>query len=180
MSDVFNLLTSVGPKPFLNINCNSVNCTTLTATNIINANSNLSVFNATNSGSVIVAQSATNSALCIGSLITCPNYNPVSNIFTAPVPGYYQFYFNCSVQNGGIANVGCRATFVQNSALSLVQCLLTVVAPTPAFNSDMSLNYVAFMNVGDTMGYNFINTNASANTVLVFQPQFNGFLISQL
>lgn len=179
MSDTFELLTSVGPKPFLNINCNDINCNDLVAASITDLSAQSSIFNANQSAGMFstLAQGAAVTNACDAASISNANLNLGTNVFTAPVAGDYSFSLQFDATN--LANpqdVRVTGAFSVNAVVGTNRIIYYPAAVALLTNS-FAMNDIFRLAVGDTVGYRIRNDGLVANNVRITQAQFIGNLL---
>ncbi len=178
MSDAFELLTNVGPKPFLNINCNNVNCNVLTANQIIDLGSSSSLFNYAQSGLLVMANGASTSTACDTFLIASTDFTVSTNTYTAPLTGNYRFDLQANFVNlNNPQDVYITLGFLVNSVSSGVVRALSYPAATPLISNSSIKSDLIHLNVGDTVNYIITNVNSVVNTIRLTGCQFMGVLL---
>lgn len=172
MSDIYTLLTSVGPKPFLNINCNNITCNELIAKNIIDS-SPLVVFNYEELPGVFgLPAGARRTNACTSPVVPNADFVIATNIFTVPITGTYVFDLQLNVRSAIVQDISCTVTFFINgiiNTLSYTQAFhANVVDQTQSLSNHNVLNLVA----GNTVSYQIQNTGTTA--IQVFATRFSG------
>lgn len=203
-----SVLTDPNPKNYLDINChninnnnivcNDINCnnvdcndivsndinsvtgtiTTLTAVTINNVGSIGSLFKSTQSGTISLTSLANTTNVCDIAEIPSSNYNLSTNVFTVPKSGRYQFIISCGVSNAAASqSVQILVIPVINGNLKIPRGLSY---PTTVLSYLNSINVAEIYNLilGNTVSYQIVNANSTANTIFLSGTEFSGYFIN--
>lgn len=177
MSDSYVLLSGVGPKPFLDINCNNINCNILTANEVIDNSAVSSLFCYYQSGAVNVPTSTSLLVAMNTASIANASFNVGTNIFTVPVNGDYRFDVSFNVTNTVINQEMASSLLLRVNGADFPSSSSTnFLGPgsgqrTNSVSFSLSLPLVA----GDLVGFRL--TNGSASTANITGGRFLGQLL---
>lgn len=167
-------LESPLPKPWLNIQCH-----TLTADEVITPvqPSNLKLWSAHQVGALPVGPNTTVGNLCSVTDIENPNYNGVTNVYTAPIDQYVNVSFQGLVQVNPSGNVLSSVEFFINNIP--VQGTAHIVQATVANPSVFNLqsNALVKMTAGQTLRYEVFAQTGGPGAWSVLNSSFFGSVV---
>lgn len=196
-------LTDPNPKPYLDINCHNlrcgiINCDTIntavittsdieadtgvfdqvTTSSLINNNFNDSEFVAFQSSPLTLNNSTQTSSACDTSRISSAHFNLITNVYTAPRNGSYEFSLDCSAINqAAVQLVSVTMTPIING-ISRIPRLLNFTTTALSQGNSIGFSDIYNLNTGDTVSYTIANSNAAVNSITISGTTFSGYQLN--
>ena len=166
-------LESALPKPWLNIQCNR-----LTANEVVTpvVPAPITVFASAQNGTVSIVNNAPTSSIMTAVTIPNPNFNLVTNVYTAPVAQYVSFSLSYVFECSNLAqNIATNIFFrVNGNARAVLGTARRTATASDSYT--INLNEVIQLAAGDTVGYLISATSTQAGSQLSF-GQFSGVVV---